>query len=458
MPLAREQPDDGGARRLEADCDSMDGKLLLDAGRPAEGRSSLEQARVLYESLIRDNPRYTLPTAADGPTEYRRGLVNALDRIGETYHLESRHDEVLRIMAELQAVSAELVAGRFAEDTDRQRLGQSYQTTGWSLNFLRPPVEAIQATERGLAIFRQLADASPTMTEYKLAKARCLKQIGFIYVRLNVAKARKYALAAMAVVRALAPEQTAGTGYYIETSYERVLGSYDLARGRIGDALAHMRRSVSVMEEAARAHPDYVPYQEEVGSALVGLAVTELIVGDAKGALRTAGRIGELVEPVLRKHSDLRYTWNWKIVSLLIEAYLDLRAGKVGEASQVADRAAATFQMLKPPLTGQEHFFSRGCRGRLFYATGGRPATDDRPAETPGLRHHAELRRVDEVWQAYRMGYQAPTVVAIVDGLLGGRPEVKLLIMDQVFPADPFRPEPGSKDDDPASDPQGTKP
>ncbi len=148
VPLARERPGDGGARRLDADCRSLDGKLLFDAGQPAPGRSVLEQARTLYERLIRDNPPYTLPTAADGPTEYRRGLTTALDYIGRTYHVESRHDQVLKIMEELQTVSTELVAGRFADDTDRQTLAYSYKTTGWARNFFRPGIEAIQATER----------------------------------------------------------------------------------------------------------------------------------------------------------------------------------------------------------------------------------------------------------------------------------------------------------------------
>ena len=46
----------------------------------------------------------------------------------------------------------------------------------------------------------------------------------------------------------------------------------------------------------------------------------------------------------------------------------------------------------------------------------------------------------------------------MVNLLLGGRPELQPLLMDQVFPIDPFRPEPGSDDDEPASDARGPKP
>lgn len=391
----------------------------------------------MYKGLIGDNPPYTLPTAADGPTEYRRGLAKALNRIGESYHRESRHEGVLRIMEELLAVSEELVSGRFADDTDRQRLGNCYHKTGWSLGFLRPPSEAIQASERALAIFRRLADANPTVTAYKIELAASLKNIGFIYLRRDVAKARKYALEAISVIRSFSPEQKVATGYH-ESLCERILGEYDLARGRIDEALLHMKRGVSVIEAEARAHPDYLPYQEELEMDLAALAVTELIVGDAEGAMRTVGRIRDHVEPVLREHPDLRYPWNWKILGLLIEAYIDVRAGRVSEASLAADRAAAGFQVLKPPLTNQEHFY-RGAIEALFYATG-RPAGDDRPAEPPGLRQHAE-RAIAEVREADRMGVGDPTYTAMVDGLLGGRPELQPLLMDQRFPADPFQPE-----------------
>ena len=49
---------------------------------PPRGGQRWSERRALYEDLIRDNPPYTLPTAADGPTEYRRGLAAVLDRLG----------------------------------------------------------------------------------------------------------------------------------------------------------------------------------------------------------------------------------------------------------------------------------------------------------------------------------------------------------------------------------------
>ncbi len=110
-------------------------------------------------------------------------------------------------MEELRAVSEELASGRFADDRDRQRLGVSYSTTGWSLQFLAPPEEAIQALERGLTIYRRLADDNPTVTAYKDAVANTLSTIGFIYLKRDTAKARRYALEAQSVFRSLPLDQ-----------------------------------------------------------------------------------------------------------------------------------------------------------------------------------------------------------------------------------------------------------
>jgi hypothetical protein len=37
------------------------------------------------------------------------------------------------------------------------------------------------------------------------------------------------------------------------------------------------------------------------------------------------------------------------------------------------------------------------------------------------------------------MGFRYPTITARVDELLGRRPDIHSLLMDQLFPVDPFR-------------------
>ena len=305
-----------------------------------------------------------------------------------------------------------------------------------------------------LAIFRRLADANPTVTAYKIEVATCLNYIAAICVGYNGSKAREYALESLSMFRSLPPEQQAQRDRG-EAFGERTLGQYYLGAGRMEDGLAHLRRSVALAENAGRANPDFQGYQDQIGMFLNNLAGAELIAGDAEGARRTAGRIRDHVEPLLREHPDLRYPWNYKITGLLIEAYLNLRAGRVSEASRDAELAATAFQALKAPLSNQEHY-SLGCVEALFFATG-RPLAADRPAESAGLRHHAE-RAISEILEADRMGSHDASVTAIVNGLLGGRPELKNLLLDKLFPSDAFRAEQDSENADRPSDLRGNKP
>jgi hypothetical protein len=94
-----------------------------------------------------------------------------------------------------------------------------------------------------------------------------------------------------------------------------------------------------------------------------------------------------------------------------------------------------------------------GTAHAFFFAVG-RPAGPGRPVEQPGLQQHAE-RAIAEVREADRLGFRRPTITALINEILGGRSELQLLRMDQLFPADPFEPEPGSEDDESAPDPRG---
>ena len=92
----------------------------------------------------------------------------------------------------------------------------------------------------------------------------------------------------------------------------------------------------------------------------------------------------------------------------------------------------------------------------FFYALG-RPERPGRPAEPPGLKEHAD-RAIAEAREADRLGFRNPQAMAMLNELIGRPPAMQLLLMDQLFPADPFEPEPGSDDDEPPSDARGPKP
>jgi hypothetical protein len=190
----------------------------------------------------------------------------------------------------------------------------------------------------------------------------------------------------------------------------------------------------------------------------------ELSAGRAEGALRAVRRLSAQVEPVLRDHPDLRFVQEHQISGLLIEAIIHLKAGRASEAARITDRAARLVEGLKPPFSPLEqchrafvhglfHVMGRTPQERFYRAAVhdlssmlGRPAGPGRSAEPPGLRQHAD-RAVAEMLEADRMGFRNPSVTAIIAQLVPGRPEIQLLLMDQLFPADPFQPLDTAKDE-----------
>jgi hypothetical protein len=186
-------------------------------------------------------------------------------------------------------------------------------------------------------------------------------------------------------------------------------------------------------------HPDHlnlVYFNEGLEKVLVHLAMIKLSAGDSEGARRAARQLREVAGPKLRAHPELRHILDWKIMGLLIESYLKLKDDSL-KASLDADEAARALEGLRPPLLHQERF-ELGVAHALLYAAG-RPAADGRAAECPRLPEHAE-RAIAELTAADRMGFRYPWITALVNEILDHRSEIQLLLMNQVFPANPFQP------------------
>ena len=456
-PLARQQPGDGGARWLEAECDSLEGAALTYSIRTAPGIAALRRARAGFEALVRDSPPYTLPTAADGPTEYRRSLAQVLHWIGASLEDKGDFAGALEAFREQKEVVAVLASGPFAADTDRRDLAQADRLIGMMLCKLGRDAEATHFLRRALAAARQLADANPTSAAYRADLALGLHYLAFGYITTDVASARRYALEALATLRSL---PTAQRDRYelvkVEIFCGLNLSRCAAAAGRMDEALRHVRRSVALCEEAGRAHPDSPFYfQSFLGGSLSQLAMVELGAGHPVEAMKAAERLGEVAETTHHAHPEHLEPRGHLVTSLLIRGVILLKSGRAADASRVAELAAELLEGGRPAYPGPERFYHGLVHG-FFYALG-RPDAPGRPAEPPGLKEHAD-RAIAEAREAARLGFLNPQAMAMLNELIGRPPAMQPLLMDQLFPADPFRPEPGSDDDEPASDARGPKP
>jgi serine/threonine-protein kinase len=437
-PLVRERPDDGGSLRLWAECDSLEGLLLALAGRLEEARADLQRARATFERLIHDDPPYTLPTAADGPTEYRRGLAEVLAGISKAFAREGRDDEAARVWEAQRVVVEELASGRFADDTDRRRLGLACSQHIERLFRLGRPDEAIRTGELGLRILESLVDTNVTVVTYKIDLAVCLANLSETHrTQGHLPKARRLASRSLSFLRSLTAEQKGATTLVAgEAIDELTLAECDLDARRFVDAREHIGRCLAICEDAARAHPEDLGFPQVLCNALVLQGLIELSAGRAEAVLQAAARLREIAVPILRDRHDDRLLRDWYLSGLLLETMVQVKLGRMSDAANGAEQFAGEVERLKPPLNPVERFFD-GAAHALFFVLGRPFAGSGRISQPPGLMAHAD-RAVAEILEADRLGFRNPTATAMAAQLLPGRTELRDLLMDQRFPADPF--------------------
>ncbi len=168
----------------------------------------LERSKTLHEQLILDNPAYTLPSAADGPTEYRRGLADVLGFLWSDYFNEGLSREHMRLAEERKAVLEALASGPFATDADRRELGIAYGQNGLALRSFGKVVEGMRDAQRGVAIVRRLVEESPASASDKIVLAAELSDLGLGYAEMaDRAGTRRCCLESLAILRSLTSEQ-----------------------------------------------------------------------------------------------------------------------------------------------------------------------------------------------------------------------------------------------------------
>jgi serine/threonine protein kinase len=434
-------PEDGGARFLDAEADSLEAESFISSAEPLAARQALQRVRARYERLIADNPPFTLPTLADGATEYRRGFVMALGRMAHSFLVEGRWDETLRIEDTRAPVLGALPHGAFFDDEDRRLQAVHAVRRGSALRFLGQADLAIQSFNEALAIYQRLSNANPVGTSFKANVAEVKCNLGSLYrERGDYARARSFSRQALEGHSALPPEsrkQLMPSG----TAGECVvnLALCDLAEARLEEAKTQIERAVSIFEEVARTNPAFVfpnPHRG-LGDALVHQAVIEWKAGRLAAARQAAARVASHVERRLRRYPHQRPVLHWKALALLLESILDLESGRRDDAAMAADHAATVLETLQPLILHQEHF-DLGVAHALLYAVG-RPGGGGREPENPGLGAHAE-QAIAELTMADRMGFRYPAIEVLVHEILGRRPGIDSQVLGEPFPVDPLQP------------------
>jgi eukaryotic-like serine/threonine-protein kinase len=458
--LARERPDDSAARVLLAAGLLAEGQSLIGELRLVDAEPFLAQALVTYDRLIRDG---SSADPADAPEPYLRGRAMCSYTLGRWWGENRPSVETLAAL-ERATADFEALTRRFPGDVDLWLALADCHT--WTANYFNLNVDkqsdrARRNFRQAKAIYERLAREKPTVTKIRSAWTSCLTaNVTGIRPGATREELQEF-LRDMELAHTLSrelvaadpdvPMHTAELGKSLEW-----LGEALAFVGRRDEGIARLRESFELLEKTDFTRSSYLFQRGGIArnKAAFGLAVHLSLAGRASEALKILRKGIALDEAYTGPRES--YWFGTSIAECyLLRSYLAFGAGLKVEAAEAVEHAAALYERMTDRIPAV--IWYRAGLHLLWYMQG-RQAAPGRHAEPPGRPENvtqalALLRRAADrgfVELTYTRAFYGPVI--------GHLPEFQRLMMDLQFPADPFRPEPGSKDDEPASDARGHKP
>src|SRR5262249_38183099 len=135
--------------------------------QPGEAQRAADQAHVIVQQLVEDNP---------ANTQLRGDLAQSLGF--EKMHMTGRQTETLAAEDRVPAIRKKLAKDNPAAIQLQADLALSHQIMGFNLWLSDRPTEALAAFERGLAICEKLAAENPKVPGFRRAVGQSLSNIG----------------------------------------------------------------------------------------------------------------------------------------------------------------------------------------------------------------------------------------------------------------------------------------
>ncbi len=377
--LADENPTVTDFRRNLANTQCNIGRELSSIGKTAEALDIHRQALAIRRKLVNDNPAVT---------EFRRYLAQSHNEIGSLLRNAGKIDEALESYREALAILQKLADENPAVSTFRSSLAYSHELIGVYLMDLGRPSEALASLRRSLAIRQRLADENPTYLRFRRDVADSHPITGILLLRSGgPAESLKESEQARAIFQKLADENP-GKTYYQNVLASGHTNSADVLRvfQRFGEARQGYEKAIAIRERLVKDDPALTMYHSHLAYSIRRLGLTRLASGDAAGSV-----------------ADVR-------------------------------RAIALYEGLPSP-TAEEWYELACCHAALAAASGREPiGISAGDGETEADTAMTLLRK------AVAQGYRNADAMAIESALgpLRNRPDFRLMMLDLVFPAEPF--------------------
>jgi serine/threonine-protein kinase len=425
--VAAEHPAVSQYRRDVAVSHARVGDLLEKTGDLAGALAEQRKFEELMRALAAEHP--AVP-------DYLSELATSHSRVGALLEQTGDLTEALAEQRRYQERMRALATEHAAVPDYRLGLAFSHSRVGALLEKTGDLAGALAEQRRYQELFRDLAAEHPVVPRYRHNLAVSHNRVGLLLEATGdlagaLAEQRTY----QELSRALAADHPEVPDYRLSLAISHTqVGRLLTTAGKHTLALSELELARSLLEDLARAGPAVPEYREFLAVAL----------NTAGSALRDVGHTGEArdrharavaVAEGLASANPRAPAYRARLAAGLRElAGLELAAGDAAGAVALARRAVGLLEGL--PARDARQWFSLACAQATLAAAAGR----DGPGPSTALASGLADRALGDLRQAAAMGYRNASVYRYEPALapLRGRDDFRLLLLDLVFPADPF--------------------
>ena len=396
----------------------------------------------VYGRLIREGS--SVPGSASGPERYLRGRAACSYLIACCFTYMGMGTEALgcfeRAIADYEELTHQLPGDVDLWLALADCHGMMCECLGFNID--RSQGRQRRAFHRAEAIYERLAREYPTVTRVRFWWAQLLTDnAGRLSGELK-GQLESQKLGVQLYREAIASDPDVPR---VAVGLRGALSVYGFGlwqAGQTSEGMRLLRESAEFFESrdySEFSYGDGTGAFARLGSAAL-LAVALGLSGQAEEGLEVVGRSLGVGERIIARHDSriVRYRF---VQNLVLHSYLAFNVGRPADAAGSVERAAAILEPMNPSA---EATWLLGVIQMLWYLQGRAPAIG-RSAEPPGRPEHA-AESISLVRRAAERGYVDVNLTAAFFGpVLGHLPEFRRLMEDLKFPADPFRPEPGSE-------------
>ncbi len=404
------------------------GALLSATGKNAEAREAYDQAILIKKKLAQENPTVT---------KYQNNLAASHNNLGALLASTGKNAEAREAYEQAIRIQKKLAEENPTVTKYQNNLANSYNNLGFLLHNTGKNDEAREACEQAIRIQKKLAQENPTVTEYQNILAGSHLNLGnLLRATGKNAEAREAYDQALLIRKRLAQENPTVTNYQngLAGSHNN-LGNLLAGTGKNAEAREAYDQAILIKKKLAQDNPTVTEYQSDLAMSHNNLGL--LLAGTGKNAeAREAYDQAILIQKKLAQENPTVTEYQ----SNLANSHLNLGrlladTGKPAEAILEFQEVIKIFQHLE--IKGLRNDYDFACTlsliGKLAEQSGSGVSVSEGKA------------KLDEAMTRLRRSLEVDRNMSMADvqtnhdlDPLRGRADFKLLMLDLMFPVEPF--------------------